>query len=254
MEFWQVIALTIWTGLCIFDILGPTVFLGFRPLIAGFGAGLIMGDVTLGMAIGATMELMALGVYTYGGATIPDYQTGAILGTAFAVVAGKGLEFGLTVGIPAALLMTQLDVVGRFLPTFWIHAADGYAEKADLRGISLMHWTAFTPWALSRMIPVFLACWLGSGAVQSFAESIPQWFMNGMSAVGHILPALGFAMLLKIMPVERYWYFLLLGFVLYAYLHTALLGIAIFALAVSIMFIVLKYRDEGVTLGAGRRA
>ncbi|MEW6048465.1 MAG: PTS sugar transporter subunit IIC [Bacillota bacterium] len=56
------------------------------------------------------------------------------------------------------------------------------------------------------------------------------------------------------MPVERYWYFLLLGFVLYAYLHTALLGIAIFALAVSVMFIVLKYRDEGVTLGAGRRS
>lgn len=249
MELWQVLALTIWTGLCIYDILGPSVILGFRPLIAGFGAGLIVGDVTLGMAIGATMELMALGVYTYGGATIPDYQTGAILGTALAAASGQGVAFGLTVGIPAALLMTQLDVVGRFLPTFWIHAADRAAEQGDVRKLGFLHWTAFLPWALTRMIPVFLAAWLGPAAVESFSNSIPQWFMKGMTTVGHVLPALGFAMLLKIMPVERYWYFMLFGFVLFAYMKVSLLGIAMFALALTIVYTQLKYRNEGASSG-----
>ena len=103
------ILLTIWAIICIFDILGPTVIMGFRPLIAGTGAGLIVGDLNLGMAVGATLELTALGVYTYGGATIPDYQTGAIIGTALAA-AGAGdfaakTATGLAIGLPAAVLL-----------------------------------------------------------------------------------------------------------------------------------------------------
>src|SRR5574338_1486934 len=110
------ILLTIWAIICIFDILGPTVIMGFRPLIAGTGAGIIVGHPTLGMAIGATLELIALGVYTYGGATIPDYQTGAIIGTALAAT-GTGTipaqtAIGIAVGLPAALLLASLDPIG----------------------------------------------------------------------------------------------------------------------------------------------
>ena len=146
------ILLTIWAILCVFDILGPNVFMGFRPLIAGTGAGLIVGHPTLGMAIGATLELIALGVYTYGGATIPDYQTGAIIGTALAATGTGGLQsqvaIGLAVGLPAALLLASLDPIGRFLPTFWIHRADQYAVEGNSRGL-----TVCTGPALFRGLP-----------------------------------------------------------------------------------------------------
>lgn len=241
------ILLTIWAIICIFDILGPTVIMGFRPLIAGTGAGIIVGDVNLGMFIGATMELAALGVYTYGGATIPDYQTGAIIGTALAA-AGAGDDaakaaIGITIGIPAAVLLASLDPIGRFLPTFWIHRADTYAAEGNSGGLSLMHWTAFIPWALVRAVPTFLAALAGSTTgVQNLQNSIPQWFVNGMTLTGTLLPVVGFAMLLKIMPVGRYWYFLLIGFVLFAYLKVPLLGIALFALAIAFLFETLRPR------------
>jgi mannose/fructose/N-acetylgalactosamine-specific phosphotransferase system component IIC len=239
------ILLTIWAVLCVFDILGPNVFMGFRPLIAGTGAGLIVGDVNLGMAIGATLELTALGVYTYGGATIPDYQTGAIIGTALAA-AGTGdlaakTAVGLTIGLPAAILLASLDPIGRFLPTFWIHQADRYAERGNSNGLTLMHWTAFIPWALVRAIPTFLAALaLNTDTVKQLQGAIPQGFIDGMTLVGAILPAVGFAMLLKIMPVNKYWYMLLIGFVLYGYLKVPLLGIALFGLAFAFMFEALK--------------
>jgi mannose/fructose/N-acetylgalactosamine-specific phosphotransferase system component IIC len=239
------ILLTIWAIICIFDILGPTVLMGFRPLIAGTGAGIIVGDVNLGMAIGATLELAALGVYTYGGATIPDYQTGAIIGTALAAAGtgdlGAKAAIGLTIGVPAAILLASLDPIGRFLPTFWIHRADAYAAEGNSGGLSLMHWTAFIPWALVRAIPTFLAALAGStDTVKSLQDSIPAWFTDGMTLVGAILPAVGFAMLLKIMPVGRYWYFLLIGFVLFAYLKVPLLGIALFATAIAFLFEALR--------------
>lgn len=248
------ILLTIWAILCIFDILGPTVFMGFRPLVAGTGAGIIVGDVNLGMAIGATLELTALGVYTYGGATIPDYQTGAIIGTVLAHASGGDFTAqtaaGLAVGLPAAVLLASLDPIGRFLPTFWIHQADRYAEAGNSRGITIMHWTAFIPWALVRAIPTFLAALaLNNDTVQNIQSSIPSGFTSGMALVGAILPAVGFAMLLKIMPVSKYWYMLLIGFVLYAYLKVPLLGIVLFGLGIAFMYETLKPRTGEVSRG-----
>src|SRR5919108_6430664 len=95
----RAILLSIWAVICIYDILGPTLIMGFRPLIASTGAGIIVGDVQLGMAVGATLELAALGVYTYGGATIPDYQTGAIIGTALAAAGTGDLSARISTGI-----------------------------------------------------------------------------------------------------------------------------------------------------------
>ncbi len=243
----EALILAIWGTLCIYDVLGPTLFYAGRPLIAGSVAGLIVGDPTLGMAVGATLELTALGIYTYGGATTPDYQTGAIVGTALAADASGAfsgqLALGITVGIPAAILLASLDPIGRFLPTFWIHRADGYAAAGDDRRMSWAHWTAFIPWGLTRAIPTFLAALATAETVQNFQDAIPEGFVRGMTLVGAMLPAVGFAMLLKIMPVRRYWYMLLIGFVLFAYLQVPLVGIAIFGVALAAIFMTLKYRE-----------
>lgn len=239
------ILLTIWAILCTFDMLGPNLILAFRPLIAGTGAGLIIGDMNLGMVIGATLELTALGVYTYGGTTIPDYQTGAIVGVVLAHAGGGSFDAqaaaGLAVGLPAAVLLSSLDPIGRFLPTFWIHQADRYAEQGNTSGLTWMQWTAIIPWLLVRAIPTFLAALaLNNNSVKDIQNAIPAGFTSGMLLVGAVLPAVGFAMLLKILPVGKYWYMLLLGFVLFAYLKVPMLGIVLFGLAIAFMYETLK--------------
>jgi len=226
-----------------YDILGPTFTLAFRPLISGFFAGLIIGDVQMGLLIGGTLELMALGVYTYGGATIPEYSVGAILGTYFGK--SQGFEVGLALAIPAALLLTQLDVLNRFLNFVFVHRADAYAEEGNSQGFDrMMAVFSHMIWGFTRAIPVFLAIAFGDEAVKAvtaFFNSNP-WINQGISVVGGILPALGFAMLLKIMPLSKYPAFLLLGFAMYAYLKMPLVGIAIAAVAITLVFQQIKYR------------
>jgi mannose/fructose/N-acetylgalactosamine-specific phosphotransferase system component IIC len=237
------LVLTLWAIFCVFDMLGPTLLFASRPLIAGTVAGLIIGDLTLGMAVGATMELAALGVYTYGGASIPDYTTGAIVGTALAHASGgsfnQQLAFGLALGIPAAVLLISLDPIGRFLPTFWMHRADYAAAEGRTREMTVLHWTAFIPWAAVRVVPTFVGVYYAHD-VASIEHAIPTWFVHGMTLVGAILPAVGFAMLLHRLPVARYWYFLLIGYVLYGYLKVPLPGIAMFGLAIAIIYVTLK--------------
>lgn len=237
--------LALWAYACIWDILGPVFFLGFRPLIAGFGAGIIVGDVQTGMLIGGTLELMALGVYTYGGATIPDYTVGAILGTFFGKA--EGFEVGIALAIPAALLLTQVDILNRFLNFIFVHRADTYAEEGNVKGFErMMRIFSHMIWGFSRAIPVFLAVQFGESAVKSVSTFFENnaWFNNGISVTGGILPALGFAMLLKILPVEKYPAFLLLGFVMFAYLSVPLVGIALTAIATALVYQQLKYQGQ----------
>jgi mannose/fructose/N-acetylgalactosamine-specific phosphotransferase system component IIC len=240
----QALILALWATFCIYDTLGPTLIYAGRPLIAGTIAGLLVGDPVLGMAVGGTLELTALGVYTYAGATIPDYPTGAIVGTALAAEVSSGfscqLALGLTIGLPAAILLSALDPIGRFLPTFWIHAADRAAAEGDSRRLTLLHWTAFIPWGLVRFIPTFVAVLAGRSAVNNIQDAIPQGFVQGMTLVGGMLPAVGFAMLLTIMPVKRFWFMLPIGFVLFAYLQVPLLGIAIFGVGIAALFMYLR--------------
>ncbi len=239
------IVLAVWAYIGVYDMLAPNFLMAYRPLIAGTVTGILVGNVTMGLTVGGTLELLALGVYTYGGATIPDYQSGAILGTFFG--AQTSFETGLALAIPTALLLTQVDILNRFLNFFFVHRADAYAEAGNVKGFErMMVWFSHMIWGFSRALPVFLGIAFGApvvSAVSDFFNANP-WINNGIRAVGGMLPALGFAMLLKIMPVSKYPYFLLLGFVLFAYLKLPLLGIAFVAVAVALIFQALKYQPK----------
>lgn len=81
--------------LCLYTVVGVldqiSIQIGpYTPLFAATFTGLVLGDVQTGLMIGATLQLMTLGVATYGGATVPDFLSGAIMGTAYAIISGKG--------------------------------------------------------------------------------------------------------------------------------------------------------------------
>ncbi len=212
-----------------------------RPLMTGTVTGLLVGNLKTGLIIGATLELAALGVYTYGGASIPDYASGAILGTFFASQANLSPHAAIGLAVPIALLLTQLDILARMANLFFQHRADAYVKTINLRAVGLMNMLGTISWGLSRAIPIFFGVWLGSGPVKSAVNSSPEWLLNGLQTAGGILPALGIAMLLRLLPLRQYWPFLLVGFVVAAYLKVNLVGVAILGLAMA----ALVYRYAG---------
>lgn len=234
VSVFQIIALTLYAFLAILDGLGTDIGMN-KPIQAGFFAGLIMGDVKLGLMVGATLQLMILGVGTYGGASIPDFMTGALLGTVFGVISGKGLEFALGLAVPIGLFLVQLDVLARFSNTYFQHKADKYAETGNIKGIERMNLLGALPWGLSRAIPVFIALIFGSEIVENLLKVFPTWLMGGLKVSGGILPALGIAILLRYLPTKKYIAYLILGFVLAAYLKIPMVGVALAGLAIAVI-------------------
>lgn len=250
MNFWQIFAITLYAFVGIYDALETSFGLS-NPIFAGFFAGLIMGNVPLGLSVGATLQLMILGVGTYGGASIPDYMTAALLGTVFGVLSGKGLEFAIGLAVPIGLLLVQLDVLARFCNTYFQHRADKYAERLDLKGIERMNILGVLPWGLSRALPACLACIFGSDIVNTLVDHLPNWLLGGLKTAGHVLPVVGIAILLRFLPTKRYIAFLILGFVLAAYLKVPMVGVAIVGLAFAIIEYSKLSSTEKATVGEG---
>ena len=232
--------LGLWAFFALVMNFGTTMQIMTDPIVAGWFAGLLIGNVPLGLAIGGTLELMSLGLWMYGGASIPDFMSGAIVGTVFASVSGLPIEqavvAGIGIAVPVTLVIAQFDMLAFTLVLPFLHAADRFLEQKNERGASLMHILAIIPYAASRGIPVFLAILLGAGPVGNLIGSIPAWLSKGLNVVGSLLPALGFGILLTFLPLKKWWAFFIIGFALFAYLHVPLIGIALLALAIVMVY------------------
>lgn len=222
----QILLITIYAGYQIIDELTWYSAAG-SPVFAGLITGLIMNDVKAGLIIGGSMQLAVLGVGTFGGSSRIDANSGTVLATAFSIGLGMNPEQAIAViAVPVASLMIQMDILGRFCNTFFAHRIDKAIEDMDYKRISRNYILGAIPWALSRAIPVFLALAIGGdfvNVVVNFLNNDLKWLGDGLAVAGAVLPAVGFAILLRYLPVKKHFHYLLLGFVVTA-LFTTLFG------------------------------
>ena len=233
--FLVALLLGLWSGVSmVLNLTG----LGVRTaLLSGVISGLVVGDVALGFEIGATCLLMSVGYYTYGGATTPDYVTGAIFGVVVAKNTGS-YDVGLAISITLSLLMTQMDILGRASTTVFQHLADAALEKNNIKAFEIWTVLGTLPWILSRFVPVFVGILLVDQleGFANFATSV-AWVSNGLSVVGKALPAVGFALLLSYMDIKKYWPFMIVGYVLFAYMGVGTIGLALVGAAAGALYI-----------------
>jgi len=234
IQLWQIIILSLYAYFAINESLATG--LGFHyPVFAGLFTGIVMGDITLGLAVGGTLQLMMLGVASFGGASVPDFLTGAIVGTVFGALSGKGLEFSIGLAVPVGLLMVQLDILARFTNTILLHKVDNAIEKLEDKKISKLILAGTIPWGLSRALPIFIMLILGEAAVSTIMNYMPEWLMGGLKVAGGVLPVVGIGVLLRYLPTKNYIPYLLIGFFLSAYLKVPMLGVTIVGLVLALV-------------------
>lgn len=223
IAIWQIILITLYSGYQIWDELHLVTSAG-SPLFAGFITGLIMGDMTTGLIIGAGMQLTILGVGTFGGASRIDANSGTIIATVFSIGLGMDPQQAMsTLAVPVASLLVQLDVLARFANTYFQHSIDTAIENHDYKSIERNYLLGNLPWMLSRMIPVFIVLTFGSDVISTavdFLNTELGWLANGLTLAGAVLPAVGFAILLRYLPVKKHFPYLILGFTITALMTT----------------------------------
>lgn len=232
IQFWQIALITVYAFLAVNEKRSFNILIDY-PITAGMFTGLIMGNPETGLFVGGTLQLMTLGVNTYGGMSVPNTTVGAIIGTALSV--NSTPEAALAIAIPVALFMIQLDIIARSVNVYFVHAADRYVEKGEYDKAARQNLLGMIGPGLSRAIPVALVLALGSTFIDSVMAAIPQWFMTGLQVAGGIIPVVGICILLTYLPTKSKYPYLFLGYLLLAYFKLPMIAVAGVALVIALI-------------------
>jgi len=205
-------------------------------VLIGWITGAVLGDPTTGLLVGGTMELMSIGMNPLGGSSVPDYYTGCIVGVAFAIGTHQGMDVGIAVNITVGTLGVQIDVFNKMLGTYFAHKEIEANEKMDFKGVETWIVRRFAACIALTALPVFLVLILGNGVMQTIVNNMPVWLTHGLSLAGGVLPAVGFAILLRSLPIKSNFQYIIFGYVLAAYLQQPVLAVALLALVIAIVY------------------
>jgi mannose/fructose/N-acetylgalactosamine-specific phosphotransferase system component IIC len=138
----DVLVLLLWGTMVGLDLISVGQVMISRPLVAATVAGLLTGDVSTGMIVGAILELFALEVMPVGGARYPDYGPAAVAATA--VAAGAPSHLGVGLGVAVGLVVAYLGEWSIIAVRRWnsqsVRRAEAALNLGDVGAIRRAHW------------------------------------------------------------------------------------------------------------------
>lgn len=223
----QALALGILAGFAMWDgrVAGQTMF--ERPIVTGPIVGLILGDLQTGVVMGASVELVMMGVVGIGSATPADVVSGGILSTAFAILSGLDTGTAVALALPIATLGQLLGILDRTVNLVFARIADKGAEEGDPSKVTLALWGGAATFFVTSFLVVFLGVLLGSAVIEDFVNWLPDFILDGFQVASGMLPALGIAILMNLIFDKTNAAYLFVGFVLTALLGMTTTGVAI---------------------------
>ncbi len=121
---------------------------------------------------------------------------------------------------------------------YFPHLGDKYAEQGNGRGIQMATYAAAIPSFILRFGSAAIICYLGTPVADALLNNMPEIVLHFFEVAGKILPAIGFAMLLK-QSLAKTWMivFFLMGWVLLGATSMSVTALAIFATAIAFTFV-----------------
>lgn len=145
-------------------------------------------------------------------------------------------EVAMGIGMPIAVLM-QMLVIGFFAMTaFTMGKADRYAERADAGGVSRLLIITIIVRSLLYALVAFVTVYFGEHAAQWIDDNTPKVLLEGLGIGAKMVPAIGFAMLLKIMWSKEVAGVFFIGFVMTTYLKLPIMAVAILGASAALYF------------------
>lgn len=251
MELWQALILALYYGFfstkCLILLIGPQMY----GSIIGLFVGIIMGDVSKGVAIGAAIHTIYLGVVQYGGTVPSDQFLACIIAIPLAIATGLDTETAVALAATFGALGVAFDTIWKTINTsVWSPYVDRCVEKSDYRGIS---WGAglfpILTSVLLRSPIIFALLYFGTDTINWLVNHLPQQLLHGLSVMGAILPAMGFGIFISIIGRPIQIPFFICGFFVMKLLGLPVIGCAVFGFFLAYLSIV--WVDSEFVKGGG---
>lgn len=219
-----------------------------QPITLSLPIGIIMGNIPQAIIIGATLQLIYIGLVAPGANLPADEAAAACIAIPIALSTNMSPEMAVALAVPLGIMGVFLDQIRRTVNAVFVHMADKYAEEANTTGIYRAAWL----WPLLfqlplRFFPVFFATLYGSEALDAFMKAVPKWLIHGFEIAGGVLPALGFALTIMVIGRRTLLPYFIAGFFLVKYGLLTTMSAAIFGACIAFLHIQFQPVDKGGT-------
>ncbi|MFB8529585.1 PTS mannose/fructose/sorbose/N-acetylgalactosamine transporter subunit IIC [Enterococcus casseliflavus] len=188
-----------------------------RPIFIVALLGMLLGHPTEGIIMGAQLELIFLGNVSLGGVMPSDITLGSIFGAAFAMIVGSDLNVAIALAVPISMLGTLLYSVMKMVVTSLVPRFEKHIKDHNYRAFSRLWHIQFWGFELCYFLLGFVVILLGADAVKTFVDWLPEWVQSSMTVASTMLPAIGLALLLKMLWQKSLAPYYFLGFALGAF-------------------------------------
>lgn len=196
-----------------------------RPLIACTLTGLVLGDITTGIILGGTLEMLALGWMNVGAAMAPDAALASVVSVILVIVGHQSIGAGIALAVPLAAAGQVLTIFVRTITVFFQHLADKYADEGNMRAIEMCHVAGLLLQALRVGLPaVAIAMVAGTDTVSNALNSIPEVITRGLQVAGGFIVVVGYAMVINMMNAQKLMVYFFLGFLIAVFTNVNLIG------------------------------
>ena len=184
----------------------------FRPMIVCTVTGMLLGDLRLGIVAGGLTELAFAGLTPVGGTQPPNPIMAGIMTVVLAHTTGHTPTTAIGLSLPFSILMQYIILFFYSAFSLLTKKLDEYADQAETGKFARL---VITPTVIVSVVYglfTFLCIYAAQAPMKGLVNAMPTWLSHGFEIAGGILPAVGFAMLLKSMLKGKYVPYLLLGF------------------------------------------
>jgi mannose/fructose/N-acetylgalactosamine-specific phosphotransferase system component IID/mannose/fructose/N-acetylgalactosamine-specific phosphotransferase system component IIC len=223
-------------------LFGLAFFTLYRPLVAGFFVGCILGDPAQGTLIGAAINVPYLGFISAGGNLPADAGFAGWVGTTIALAGGLDPTKAIPIAFGLGLVGTIIFYGRMAADSVFAHWADARAEKADISGVALMNWLPGQAFLfIVSFVPVFLFALNGPTYVLDALNRLPVWIVNGLVIAGGVLPAIGIALNMRFIFRGSAIPYFFIGFILMTTTNGSMSLVVIAALGLALAYLHLSF-------------
>ncbi|MEF9919919.1 MAG: PTS sugar transporter subunit IIC [Erysipelotrichaceae bacterium] len=209
-------------------------FYWFRPMVVAFFAGIVLGDMKLGIAAGAVSELSYLGLLTVGGTVPPDPLMAGMMTVVIAYTTGKSAETALGLSLPFALLAQWMGIFFNTVYAGFMKPLEKAAAEFKFNKFKNTVYLAIVIKAGCTALLVFLAAYGLQEPIANFVNAFPEKLINGFKIAGGMLPAVGLGLLLMVMLKKENAPYLFIGFLIATFTNVGnVLPIAVAGVAIA---------------------
>ncbi|MFC4697664.1 PTS mannose/fructose/sorbose transporter subunit IIC [Enterococcus aquimarinus] len=224
-----------------------------QPLVACTLIGLVTGNLEVGIILGGSLQMIALGWANIGAAVAPDAALASVAAAIILVLGGQGkagIPSAIAIAIPLAVAGLFLTMLVRTLAVPIVHMMDKAASEGDFRKIEVLQVAAIAMQGVRIAIPAAALLFIPAETVKNTLEMMPAWLTDGMAIGGGMVVAVGYALVINMMATKEVWPFFVLGFVIAAISEITLIGIGAIGVALALIYLNLS-KMGGSSTGGG---